>query len=471
MKRDLGKPSRLEALHMIERQYDLFGYRIDGWSAWRVLRNPLSRQAEALPLAQPARANGLRAFRALWGSISLLCQLIRGRRRELLVKTCRSGLRLPEGERFRDVYFDGLLATGYSYIKLEEINSPNFEQQAAVARFPATLNPVVFTFWGMVLARLLPMRSANVYCRRVSMLLAEEVGLVVPSRWLLMRVSTAYWQARIYGLLLRRLQPKAVLVSDTGEYGLSIACRRHGVRFIELQHGVFDAEHPDAIPDWVNGSPTELLLPDTLACRGNYWIEQLRGTRQGRDHACPVGNELIDLARERRTRRGVRSGLRLVLSSQGLDSERLAGWIQEFVVAAPVDVVWRLTIKLHPVYDADNRSFDSLNDPRISVISGAELPNIFDLLADADLHLSIASACHFDAAALGVPSVVIPLAGHEAMLTAIDGRLIHLAQRPSDPWKVHGDATLGADANHYSEPGFIFNLAGLLASAPSITDK
>lgn len=463
MQLDAGQPSRLTVLHALERRYDLFGYRVDGWSAWRVLRNPLHRQAEALPLAQPARANASRVLTALRGSLRLLALLIGGSRRELLVKTCRSGLRLPEGDRFRDVYFDGLLATGRSYVKLEEINSPNFERQAAAARFPATLDPVVFTFWGMVLARLLPVRSARAYCGRVSALLEQEAGLVVSSRWLISRISTAYWQSRLYGVLLRRLRPQAALVSDTGEYGLSIACKRHGVRFVELQHGVFDADHPDAIPAWVNGTPAELLLPDTLACRGDYWIEQLAGTRQGRDHASAVGNELIDLARERRIRRGARSEMLLVLSSQGLDSERLARWVAEFVAAAPDDLAWRLAIKLHPVYDAGNRSFDLYGDSRISVIGGADLPNIFDLLADADLHLSIASACHFDAAALGVPSVVIPLAGHEAMLTAIDGRLIHLASRPGDPWNLGPGGAVEAEARRYSEPGFVFNLARLLA--------
>lgn len=462
MLRDVGQTSRLAALHALERRHDLFGFRVDGWSAWRVLRNPLHRQAEALPLAQPARANASRALKALRGSLRLLALLIGGSKAELLVKTCRSGLRLPEGERFRDVYFDGLLATGRSYAKFEEINSPNFERQAAAARFPATLDPVVFTFWGVVLARLLPVHSARAYCDRVTALLAQETGLSVSSHWLLSRISTAYWQSRLYGLVLRRLRPQAALVSDTGEYGLSIACKRHGVRFIELQHGVFDADHPDAIPTWVNGTPAELLLPEALACRGDYWIEQLAGTRQGRDHARAVGNELIDLARERRVRRGARPELRLVLSSQGLDSERLARWIAEFVAAAPDNVAWSLAIKLHPVYDAGNRSFDLFSDPRISVIGGADLPNIFDLLADADLHLSIASACHFDAAALGVPSVVIPLAGHEAMLTAIDGRLIHLARQPCDPWNLRLGGAVEADARRYSEPGFIFNLARLL---------
>lgn len=464
MQRDGDQPSRLVALHDLERRRDLFAFKVDGWSAWRVLRNPLHRKAEALPLAQPAQAQSSRVLNALRGSLRLLGLLMAGSRRELLIKTCRSGLRMPAGDRFRDVYFDGLLETGRSFAKLEEINSPNFDRQAAAACFPATLDSVVFTFWGMLLARFLPVRAAQAYCDRLAVLLEQEVGLVISARWLVSRISTAYWQSRLYELLLRRLKPRAVLVSDTGEYGLSIACKRQGVRFVELQHGVFDAVHPDAIPTWVSGTPAELVLPDVLACRGQYWIEQLVGTRQGRDHARSVGNELIDRARTRREQRQIRAELRLVLSSQGLDSEQLAKWIKALADAAPVGLAWQLAIKLHPVYDAGNRAFDALcSDHRISVIGGAEQPNIFDLMAEADLHLSIASACHFDAAALGVPSVVIPLAGHEAMLKAIDGRLIYLARKPADPWSLRPEAGVEADAKRYSEPDFVFNLARLLA--------
>lgn len=464
MQRDGGQLSQLDALRATEQRHDLFAFKVDGWSAWRVLRNPLHRLAEALPLAQPARANASRVLTALGGSLRLLGLFVRGPRSDLLVKTCRSGLRMPAGDGFRDVYFDGLLATGRSYTKLEEINSPDFDRQAAAACFPATLDPVVFTFWGMVLARLLPVRAARAYCTRVAALLAQEVGLQVAPQWLLSRISTAYWQSRLYALLLKRLSPRAVLVSDTGEYGLSIASKRCGVRFIELQHGVFDAAHPDAIPAWVQGTASELILPDVLACRGDYWIEQLASTRQGRDHALAVGNELIDRARAQREKCHSGPELRLVLSSQGLDSERLAQWVESFAAAAPAGLAWRLSIKLHPVYDAGNRAFDALcADTRIRVIGGAEQPNIFDLLAEADLHLSIASACHFDAAALGVTSVVIPLAGHEAMLDAVDGQLIHLARQPGDAWTPRRDTAPQAAARRYSAPGFVDNLARLLA--------
>ncbi len=456
-------PPRIQALEDLERRNDLFAFRYDGWSAWRVMRNAVHRSAMALPIVAPPSSSPRRSLQALAATLRLLALLLFAQRRDVLVKTARSGLRLPLGEHFRDVYFDGLLERGMSHLKLEEINSPDFDQQAARARHPAALDPVAFTFWGRVLGTLFP-APVLPFCEQLAIWLAADVGIQVNPAWLRMRVSTVYWQARLYGLLLARVRPQAVLVSDTGEYALRIAAGRAGVRFIELQHGVFDDTHPDAIPDWVAGTPRELVLPDRLACRGTFWIEQLAATRQGLGLAVPVGNELIDDARRARAARPRDGRFRLVMTTQGLDSAALAAWTARLISAAPAALDWRLDLKLHPVYDAATHDYDVLAaNSRVRVVRGAEQPNVFQMLAEADLHLSIASACHFDAAALGVPSAVVPLAGHEAMLPVADGVQIFVAHEPADVWR---HARLGtpqpAGAERYAMPGFVDNLERLL---------
>lgn len=464
MQRDSHLSSRFKTLELLEHKHNLFEFRVDGWSAWRVLRNPLYCMSQGLPLAQPVRSNGIRSLQAITATFKLLWLVAVCGRRELLVKTCRSGLRLKQGEGFRDVYFDGLLHRGFSCIKLEEINSPDFDRQAAAACYPSDLDPVVFTFWGRILGMLMPVQAMD-YCHHVASLLADEMALVVSPRWLRMRLSTIYWQARLYSLLLARIRPRVVLVSDTGEYALRLACHRRGVRFIELQHGVFDAQHPDAIPLWVKGDAAELVLPDILACRGTYWIDRLASTRQGNDNAAAVGNELIDIARERRRQRTPDGYYNLLLTSQGLDSERLASWIADMVDAAPSTLKWRLSIKLHPVYDMATRAFDIFkDDTRVRVIGGSDQPNVFDLLADADLHLSIASACHFDAAALGVPSIIVPLAGHESMLEAVDTVHISVVAHPAQVWSsaITGLAD-PASMHRFATPSFVDNLQRLVA--------
>lgn len=455
---------QLDRLAAAEKRNDLFGYRVDGWSPWRVTRHFVQRTTARYGLARPKRNEGLRVLSAIVATIRLIGVLVLAPKVVLMVKTQRSGLRAAVGGRYRDIYFDGLLADGDHHFKLEGVDSSDFTQRAHTALFPSHLDPVVFTFWGRVLGTLFP-APTGAFPARVSAVLKSEVGVDIPAQVLRLMISTVYWQSRLFGMLLRRLGPRAVLVCNTGEYGLVLACRRTGVPVVELQHGIFDAAHPDAVPDWVEGSGVELLLPDLLAARSRYWIEQLANTRQGKI-AVPVGNELIDAARERRMAR--QAGLadqapvrRLVLTSQGMDSDRLAAWVGEMLAAAPPDQEWRLVIKLHPTYDSATKAFDRfVAHPCVTVVSGDGEPNVFDLLAEADLHMSIASACLFEAAALGVPSLVIPLLGHEDVLSAVDGGLLRLAKNPADAWA----ATIvdAADSAKYAEPGFVENMRRLI---------
>jgi hypothetical protein len=393
-----------------------------------------------------------------------------GRQRDLFIQTCRSALRVREGNKFLDVNFDGLLKRGYSYLKLTEVNSPNFEQQASSALFPSNLDPVLFTFWGRVLGRLFPVKAFD-FCALVSSLLQRELDMAVDPDWLLTRISTVHWQAKLYGLLLGRLKPKAILVSDTGAYALRLAAFRKRIPFIELQHGVFNNEHPDAVPLWASGSRGELFLPDVLAVRGEYWLDQLGQTLQGRDCAVAVGDAMTSSARARRVAR-VRDGdVRLVVTSQGLDTERLVAWIDELARCAPSSLRWHLSVKLHPYYESNPAKYAPLKaHDRIKIVSGSELPNVFDLLADSDLHLTIASACHFDAGAIGVRSAIIPLDGHELLMDTVDGSLFYKVTTQQEVWDIVTSPPSfdPSEADRYSAPGYVDNLVALLPVLSSV---
>ncbi|MDZ4390672.1 MAG: hypothetical protein U0974_13180 [Gemmatimonadales bacterium] len=463
---DARRHDRLNRFSEAEVRHRLFAYTVDGWSAWRVARNMTYYAAADLPLAAPAQSTASRILAAIGASARLALCLIRGRRVDLIVKTARSALRMQVGDRHRDVYFDGLLE-GRSHLKMEEINTRDFDRQARRAMFPSHLDPVVFTFWGKVLGRVLPAPAID-FARTTAAALKDEVDLHISADALLQRVSTAYWQGRLYGLLLWRTRPKAVLVSDTGDYGLMIACAKAKVPVVELQHGIFDAGHPDAVPDEAPGTDRQLLIPDALASRGVYWTAALSGTR----HGCvsvPVGNELVDHAVEQRRlwvadriARGDDACV-LVVTSQGLDSTRLAKWLIDMMATAPQTMQVRLLVKLHPVYDVGGSAFDELaSDPRVSIVPGNAAGNVFELLARADVHLSIASACHFDAIAIGVPSIAIPLSGHEIILDAVDGESLILAGAPGDVWKQPFRAPPVERSRAFAEPGFVENMNRLV---------
>ncbi len=462
-----GNPlERSAALFSLEREQDLFGERVAGVSPWRLMRTVVYDEVVSLPRRGTiAVAPRRRIADALRATLRFLVLAVAGRRADLLIKTCVSGLRTRRGSEWLDVYFDPLLDAGAtSYFKLVEVNSDQFEAQRRAARFEAGLDPVMFTFWGRILGTLFP-APLGAFHGRVSDLLRERLGVHLSPATLRMRVSTVLWQARLYGVLLRRLRPRAAMVSDTGEFGLSLACARAGIPFLELQHGVFDGCHPNAVPADVPGSREELLLPDGFLSRGAFWIEQLRGSRQGIGRAVPVGSPLIDEARARRgqaDRRGL--PLHLVVTSQGLASDDLAAWLAQAIAGVPADLEWRMSIKLHPTFDVDNDAFARLaEDPRVTLIGGADEPNVYDLLVDGDLHLSIASACHFDATAAGLPSMVLPLPGHEEIRYAVDDRSIFLAREPAEVWSLAARSRgIEVDSERFSAPHFVRNVASLL---------
>ena len=311
------------------------------------------------------------------------------------------------------------------------------------------------------MARLFPCREAEQFCLKVAELLEVDVGINVNAGYLLRLLSRVYWESRLYDLLLSRLHCDVVLVANTWEYPLRRACLNRGIPFIELQHGLFDADHPDSVPDWVQGSLAELLLPDALACYGTYWVSRLRSTRQ-LAVAKSVGNGLIDRYRDRRS---LGDRYRLLFTSQGIDVEGAVEWLTRLLNSAPIGMDPLLFIKMHPVYDKDMEAYGALVDnQKVVLITGSQEPNVWGLLSNSNIHLSIFSACHFDAAALGVPSIVMSLPGSYLMEAAVDNQSIYLATSPEQAWDIVAQGAKAAEANkeQYACHGFARNMGEMI---------
>jgi len=311
--------ARLEAFAAFERRYALFDVRLAGWAPWRLLRGPIQLQVRRLPPDTSGVPAGSRLLRAVVASLRLLATLVSPpTATDLIVKTCRTALRGSHGTCARDVYFDGLLMRGMRHLKMEEVNSEAFDEPARRALFPAHFDPIAFSFLGRLLAIVAPLKGAGVVARRISDLAWQDLGLTTSSTAMGRQLSSLNWQAVLYGMLLRRTLPAAVLVSDTGEFGLILAASRLGIPVVELQHGVFNRLHRHAVPSDVHGDRAELLLPDVLACKGEFWINQLQGTRQA-ELCTAVGSEPIDDARSRRRNSNGRPATILFISSDFLN--------------------------------------------------------------------------------------------------------------------------------------------------------
>jgi hypothetical protein len=92
-------------------------------------------------------------------------------------------------------------------------------------------------------------------------------------------------------------------------------------------------------------------------------------------------------------------------------------------------------VKLHPIHDADPTPYlDAFAEFRayVEVLAGHEGPSTFELLQSASLHFSIASASHYDAVGLGVPTVVLPFRTHEIVLPMVQAGHASVARTPEE---------------------------------------
>jgi len=467
--RRLSEREAAARLEEIERSFDLYGLKLDGWVPWRTVRSVAGLALTGFAVDVQRKAS----TRASWLSLMvevpiLLWSLVFARRRTLLIKTYTSALGERENNKLRDIYFDSLIADGLDAFKVQQQNSAR-EIRRHDMLHPFQISQTAIAALARVLALLRVRASTFRVARRIAHALQSLPELKLDEVWLARRLESIRWQARLYERLLARVRPRAVLVADAGEYALNIASKRRAVPFIELQHGIFTENHPDAIPGWAleKATPSELLLPDVLGVYGRYWAQRLQGTAVARQRIVIVGSDVLDRWRQRRRRlaRQGTSRLEVVVTTQGLERGPLIDWLARVVACAPTAQSWRMVIKLHPIYDRDPALYASLTEhPAVEVLGHGSNASLYDLLVGADVHASISSASHYDSIGLGVPSVIIPLPGSELVIDLADGHTVFKGDDPAIVWACAMNArraSASPNEKFYAE-GFVQRLRSAL---------
>lgn len=403
-----------------EASQGLFSFALGGVCLWRLLRAPVGHSLQGLGLQSRGQGGRLQLAKRGLRSLLGIFRVLLGGRRLYIVKTYSSALRTERPDGYSDVYFDEFLEQVPAGSKWSFCNSSAFSERDRRARIRIDLDTTFIQIASAVLAIFFPFhRAASDYA-----LLAAAANRAFGDGTLeadqIRKVYAKFrWQVWFYSLLLGRLQPTAVFVADTGEYALMRAAQLRGIRFVELQHGIFSPDHPDALPaEALTQAGGDLLLPDVLAVYGQYWRDRLSTSAlSSLERIVPCGCAAIE---EYRSLRAVAQDaclsvrpLRVLLTAQGFSVSELVGFIQEFLfrLKRPIE----LNIKLHPIYD-DSKSYEILtSDERVNLLESSHNTPTHQLIAESDIHLSISSACHYDALALGVPTIVLGLPGHELM--------------------------------------------------------
>lgn len=403
-----------------EASQELFSFTLGGVSLWRLLRAPVGHSLQGLGLQSQPQGGRLwlisRGLRSLLGILRLLL----GGRRLFIVKSYSSALRTLKPDGYVDVYFDKFLEQVPGGSKWSFCNSSAFAEREARARIRIDLDVTFIQIASAILAIFFPFyRSACEHAQLASAANRAFGAGTLDSGQVRKAYSKFRWQVWFYSLLLGRLRPGAVFVADTGEYSLMRAAQLKGIRFVELQHGIFSPDHPDALPAAaLTQARGDLLLPDVLAVYGQYWLDCLSTSALASlGRIVPCGCAAIEEYRSLRA--AVQDSvptagpLRVLLTAQGFSVAELVRFIQEFLLhrVRPIE----LNIKLHPIYDDAALYAILASDERVHILESAHNMPTHQLIAESDIHLSISSACHYDALALGIPTIVLGLPGHELM--------------------------------------------------------
>lgn len=457
-----------------ESSHGLFAFQHNGIALWRLVRSRIGFSMQGQDL-QARRLNNQAALlvRGLRSCVDYGLALLKGRRR-YVVKTYSSALRTQRDGRYEDIYFDALMTRVGGGSKWSFCNSVAFasrERRAQVKiEFDTSFVQIVSTLLAHIWKFGCDERPFSSLACAVEQSLGKGILSTKQARFLYAKFR---WQVFFYSLLLQRQRPAVVCVVNTGEYALMHAAQRNGIRFVELQHGIFSADHPDALPEAALAQAGgDLLLPDVLAVYGEYWRNYLSGTaieRLGRiiPCGCAVLEEYRGVRRAIGEARQGAEPLQILLTTQGLSVGELVGFVSEFL--ASCDRSLTLNVKLHPIYD-DEAAYQVLaQDSRVRILGATDPTPTHLLMARADMHVSISSACHYDALAVGVPTVVLGLPGHELLFPLIESGDAVLAcsatELAENVCQLIENRSPAEHAEYFCRSGFVQNLceaAGLI---------
>lgn len=452
----LSRPTRAEIderIRNLEVRCDLLRYKIDGWCAWSVLRPWLFH----VLLKVLRRASQSRQW---YGRpIMAICDLVRLaglRETHYLVKTYTSALLEPEGNMFKDIWMDDLLRQIGSFQKIESVNNPLFLNRRKNALIRSHATSTLFESIAAMLAAYGGSRPVLAIAKALTTVLQQEFGEGgITEQLVARRLLRFLWQKRLYGLMLRKVRPRCVIVADPGEYALVAAAKEQSIKVVELQHGYIDRYH--SAYSWTRyalAQKAEMPIPDLLFLYGEFWKDELDVHGFWGDALRVVGNLRMDEYRQRGVERWNEQEYNLVVTSQGIDVDRVVDFLERFLIESAEKVPVRLSIKLHPVYDGDMTPYVAAfrQDPRVTIIAANENPTTYQLLACADLHVSISSTCHCEALGLGVPTAILPFTLHEQVLFLHEKGLAFLVKNPKMLVEVLENARtqrISADVGEY----------------------
>jgi hypothetical protein len=426
-----------DLLRTMEEKHDLLKYQVDGWCIWHYFRPAIGTDLlfknEPLPQKQEVPV-----FERIWLAVRGLPGLLFPGRASYFVITCSSDRSEVENSKRKNIIFDNLLRELDSFFIVEAVNNRNFIFPAKDVLIESNLTSESLLLLAFVLAKLYTPPSIRKLAIELSQIIRNEFELSqytpkLVADWCMY----FYWLKKIYARLMRRVHPKLVLVGSGGGSYIFAAARELGLKTIEFQHGVVNRfNYVYSWSEYAVAYKKQMPIPNHFFLWSDYGKNELLTFGfWDQNELVPVGSPRIDEYRNKR--KNLRSsGFQkcTIVITTGTTAQMTVDFLSKFLQMTRGKLDFELIIKTHPSYETDGslylQSFG--DDKRVRVVLGNELPSTFDLLVNADMHLSVCSSCHYDSISLGTPTVILGLPCHETFLPLYkEGRAL-LANTPEE---------------------------------------
>lgn len=461
-----------EIIKSFEEKEDLFSLRIRGVCVWRIIRSSVFSSVQNIGLNGGAGVKRKDVVVAALRSLPRILYAILNRKKlRYGVVSYPVALRIPNGDgRYNDFYYQEILDQMPGGVRLS--NGPILRADRKTKEGILNLDLSIFSLFSLVLARIFPIESKDGVYAKISDALARELAVPGISELSLKRwFSIFWWESKVKGIFFNALGLEFIFTINSSEYIIVNSAIAEGIRTIELQHGVYTRNHPDALANEVvmKYGRNSLFLPDTIALYGNYWVNELRPIyNKSSVQVVAVGSNTCDFLRKKRTESYSRGGgaVTVLVTTQGMQKKELIDFIRGVLEISLIKI--NFIIKLHPTYDKDKDFYlhEFMSDDRIMIAAGDEDPSTSELLTVVDLHASIASMCHYDALSIGLPTIVIGLPGSELVSPIVENGSAVLVNNPAEMVRlIEGRKWIEPSREiqqYYCKSGFIENIKRLM---------
>jgi hypothetical protein len=423
-----------EVLARAEEELRLLDYELDGWAVWPLFKFDIGMRLQGLR-TDGGQAGGRRVqwTRAVRDVLALATV---GHSRNLFIVYSSNRLE-REGSKYKDIFFDDLIRS-VGGVKLEHLDSEMFEASSRRAVVPSNLTTTACLVGYGLASRLgRPVKQIG----EVAGPFASAVGSAVGAHMISVpeveaRLAHFHWLKRCYREILRRTRVKRMLlVTAYCDNAAVAAARELGIRVIELQHGFVDRNHYGY--SWTAAAlpyAEKMPIPDQVWLYGEYWREELEARGFWKEQLRVVGSPRVDQVRASVGRALSDHGTRsVVVTTQGIYTERLIEFLEEVLRQLGIADRVRIIIRLHPAEGRGERyvsAFSARSDVVVSP-STDEL-STFQLIADAYCHVSISSTCHYEALAIGTPTIVLGFPTSENVRHLVDEGAASIAHSPEE---------------------------------------